>query len=47
MKNKKIAISFRAIFTFILCFIFAMIFWISISYGDIDSLNILGLTYGL
>ena len=47
MKKKIFGLSIQAILTFVLCFVFAVIFWFSISYAGTDSLNIFELTYGL
>ena len=47
MKKKDLGLSIRAILTFVLCFIFAIVFWFSVSYGNLDSLNIFEITYGI
>ena len=47
MKKNGFGLSIKAVLTFILCFIFAVIFWFSVSYGGQESLDIFKLAYGL
>lgn len=47
MKKNIFGLSIKAILTFVLCFAFAIIFWLSVSYGTPDSLKGFDLTYVL